>query len=118
MVINSVIRLGATSALTLLLCHLAHAQAVKIRLGHGAAAEEQVWLMKAKPDITPNQGKAYTLDVFLFPGTDKRFQAYEAGALEVLTGTSHSALLAVSEGMNIKAVASVSRESTKGFVST
>ena len=28
-----------------------------IRFGRGFAAEEQVWLMSARPDLTPNQGK-------------------------------------------------------------
>jgi ABC-type nitrate/sulfonate/bicarbonate transport system substrate-binding protein len=88
---------------------------VKIRVGHGAAAEEQVWLMKAAPQVARQQGKAYTLDLFLFPGTDKRFQAYEAGSLDVLTGTGHAVVLAASEGMNIKVIASVSRESKLGF---
>lgn len=96
----------------------AYAQPIKIRVGHGAAAEEQLWLMKAKPEIAPNQGKAYTLDFYLFPGTDKRFQGYEADALDVLTGTTHSVLLAASEGMDIKAIASISRESKKGFTTT
>ena len=27
-----------------------------IRFGHGFAAEEQVWLMAARPDLTPGQG--------------------------------------------------------------
>ncbi|MSQ72868.1 MAG: ABC transporter substrate-binding protein [Betaproteobacteria bacterium] len=94
---------------------IADAQPVKIRVGHGAAAEEQLWLMKAKPDVTQQQGKAYALDFFLFPGTDKRFQAYEAGALDVLTGTGHSVILAASEGMNVKVLASISRESKQGF---
>ena len=32
---------------------------VEIRVGHGFAAEENLWLMAARPDLTPNQGKAY-----------------------------------------------------------
>ena len=28
-----------------------------IRFGRGFAAEEQVWLMSARPDLAPNQGK-------------------------------------------------------------
>jgi len=32
-----------------------------IRFGRGFAAEEQVWLMSARPDLTPNQGKKYQL---------------------------------------------------------
>ena len=47
------------------------AQPVTIRIGHGSAAEDQLWLMKAKPEITPNQGKLYKLDFTLFRGGDR-----------------------------------------------
>ena len=94
----------------------AFAQPVTLRVGHGSAVEEQVWLMKAKPDITPNQGKVYNLELTLFRGTDTRFQAFEAGQLDIATASGHSAIFAASQGMKFKAVASVSRESSKGFV--
>ncbi len=94
----------------------AAAEAVKIRVGHGAAVEEQLWLMKAKPDVTPNQGKVYTLDFQLFRGTDQRFKAVEAKELDVFTSSGSSAIVAYSQGLKFKAVASVSMESTKGFV--
>jgi ABC-type nitrate/sulfonate/bicarbonate transport system substrate-binding protein len=87
-------------------------------VGVGAAAEEQLWLMQAKPSVTPEQGKAYTLDVTRFAGTDKRFQAFEAGALDIATASSNAAMLAASEGAKFKVVASLSRESTKGFATT
>lgn len=91
------------------------ADPVKIRIGHGAAVEEQLWLMKALPKATPNQGKAYTLEFTLFPGTDKRFQAYEGGALDGATTSANTAIFAASEGMQLKAVASLSQESKRGF---
>lgn len=94
----------------------ASAEPVPIRLGHGPAAEEQLWLMKAKPDITPGQGKDYSLDFQLFRGTDQRFKAVEAGQLDVFTGSAASSILAWSQGFDFKAVASISRESDKGFV--
>ena len=92
------------------------AEPVTIRFGHGPAAEEQLWLMKAKPDITPGQGKDYQLDFQLFRGTDQRFKAVEAGQLDVFTGSAASSILAWSQGLEFKAVASISRESDKGFV--
>ena len=94
----------------------AFAQPVTIRVGHGSAVEEQLWLMKAKPDVTPNQGKVYNLEFTLFRGTDTRFQAFEAGQLDIATASGHSAIFAASQGLKFKAVASVSRESAKGFV--
>ena len=45
---------------------IATAQPVEIRMGVGPASEEQAWLMKARPDLTPNQGKAYTYTMSMF----------------------------------------------------
>lgn len=100
---------------TLAIASTAMAQSVPLRLGTGGAAEEQLWLMQAKPDVGPAQGKAYTLDVTRFPGTDKRFQAFEAGALDLATASANAAMLAASEGAQFKIIASLSRESTQGF---
>ena len=50
-----------------------------IRFGRGFAAEEQVWLMSARPDLTPSQGKRYRLNQILFQANPERFQAYLAG---------------------------------------
>ena len=91
------------------------AQPVTIRIGHGSAAEDQLWLMKAKPEITPNQGKLYKLDFTLFRGGDTRNQAYEAGQLDMITGSGHSAIFVASQGMKFKVIAGLSRESIKGF---
>jgi ABC-type nitrate/sulfonate/bicarbonate transport system substrate-binding protein len=108
--------LGVVATIATLAATIASAEPVKIRLGHGPAAEEQLWLMKAKPDIAPGLGKDYTLDYQLFRGTDQRFKAVEAGQLDVFTGSAASAVLAWSQGFDFKAIASISRESDKGFV--
>jgi len=111
------IRILASMAALAAFASAAAAQApVQIRVGHGAAGEEQLWLMKAKPDITPNQGKAYTLDFTGFRGTDQRFQAYEAGALDAATSSGNTVLFASSQGLKFKALASLSYEAAKGFV--
>jgi ABC-type nitrate/sulfonate/bicarbonate transport system substrate-binding protein len=88
---------------------------VNIRIGHGSAAEETLWLMKADPKVTPGQGKAYKLDYTLFRGSDKRFQAFEAGELDIATGSAHSVMMAAAEGAKFKIVATISREGAKGF---
>lgn len=88
---------------------------VAIKLGHGAAAEEQLWLMKARPDLTPHQGTAYTLELLPFRGTDQRFQAYEAEAIDGGTGSANSVIFAASQGVDFLVVASLSRESSRGF---
>ena len=88
---------------------------VNIRIGHGSAAEETLWLMKADPKVTPGQGKVYKLDYTLFRGSDKRFQAFEAGELDIATGSAHSVMMAAAEGAKFKIVATISREGAKGF---
>ena len=50
-----------------------------IRFGRGFAAEEQVWLMSARPDLAPNQGKRYQLKQILFQANPERFQAFPRG---------------------------------------
>lgn len=106
--------LGALVAAGALAASSAFAQ-VTIRIGHGSAAEETLWLMKADPKVTPNQGKAYKLDYTLFRGSDKRFQAFEAGELDIATGSAHSVMMAAAEGAKFKIVATISREGAKGF---
>jgi len=108
--------LACTAALAAFASAAAAQTPVQIRIGHGNAAEEQLWLMKAKPDITPSQGKAYTLDLTVFRGTDQRFQAYEAGALDAATSSGNTVLFASSQGLKFKALASLSYEASKGFV--
>jgi ABC-type nitrate/sulfonate/bicarbonate transport system substrate-binding protein len=93
----------------------ARSEPIKIRVGIGSAVEEQLWLLIAKPDLAPNYGKAYTIEWNRFPGADKRIQAFEAGAQDVITASANSAILAASEGIDFKMVASLSRESSRGF---
>jgi ABC-type nitrate/sulfonate/bicarbonate transport system substrate-binding protein len=93
----------------------ASAEPVTLRLGYGNAAEEQVWLLIAKPDIVKNQGKVYKLDATRFHGSDKRAQAFEAGALDLQQGSATGELFAAAEGLSSKIIASICRESRKGF---
>ena len=70
-----------------------------IRLGRGFAAEEQVWLMSARPDLTPNQGKRYQLKQILFQANPERFQAYLAGELDAGTAPGMALIPARAQGM-------------------
>ncbi len=94
------------------------AQPVTLRLGYGTAAEEPLWLIVAKPDLAKNQGKAYTLDATRFTGSDKRSQAFEAGAIDLASSSANGVIFAAAEGVAVKIIASVSRESTRGFSTT
>jgi ABC-type nitrate/sulfonate/bicarbonate transport system substrate-binding protein len=83
---------------------------VEIRLGHGFAAEEQFWLMTARPDITPNQGKLYTLKFTAFRASDDRIRAYEAGQIDGGTIPGPTALFAAEQGLPLRLVASICKE--------
>jgi ABC-type nitrate/sulfonate/bicarbonate transport system substrate-binding protein len=94
---------------------LAASEPVTLRLGYGGAAEEQVWLLIAKPALGKNIGKIYKLDATRFTGSDKRAQAFEAGAIDLSQGSATGVLFAAAEGVKSKIIASLSRESSRGF---
>jgi len=81
-----------------------------IRFGRGFAAEEQVWLMSARPDLTPNQGKRYELKQILFQANPERFQAYLAGELDAGTAPGLAIIFGRAQGMDFKLVASICLE--------
>ena len=94
------------------------ARPITLRVGYGAAAEEPLWLLFAKPDLARNQGKAYTLDGSRFTGSDKRAQAFEAGAIDLASSSANGVIFGAAEGVMAKMIASISRESTRGFSTT
>ncbi len=81
-----------------------------IRLGRGFAAEEQVWLMSARPDLAPNQGKKYQLKQILFQANPQRFQAFLAGEIDAGTAPGLSVIFASEQGLDMKVVASICME--------
>jgi ABC-type nitrate/sulfonate/bicarbonate transport system substrate-binding protein len=93
-------------------------QPVTLRLGYGAAAEEPLWLLLSKPDLARNYGKAYTLDGTRFSGSDKRAQAFEAGAIDLASSSANGVIFGAAEGVMAKIIASISRESSRGFSTT
>ena len=97
---------------------IAQAQPATLRLGYGSAAEEPLWLLLAKPDLAKNYGKAYTLEGTRFTGSDKRAQAFEAGAIDLASGSANGVIFGAAEGVMAKMIASISRESSRGFSTT
>src|SRR5262249_6218709 len=91
----------------------AWAQPVTLRLGHGGAAEEPMWMIMAKPERAKNYGRAYTLDTTRFVSSDKRAQAFEAGAIDLSVGGAIGVIFAAAEGVTAKFIASISRESVR-----
>jgi ABC-type nitrate/sulfonate/bicarbonate transport system substrate-binding protein len=92
----------------------AAAEPITIRIGRGPAAEEQVWLMAAKPSLARQMGTKYKIEMTFFSDADKRFQALEAGALDMIASNAYTAIHAASAGVPIKIIASVSRETRNG----
>jgi ABC-type nitrate/sulfonate/bicarbonate transport system substrate-binding protein len=102
-------------AMAALTTDLARAAPVTFRLGYGGAAEEPMWLIVAKPVLAKNYGKAYTLDAIKFTSSDKRAQAFEAGAIDLSVGSANGVIFAAAEGVTATFIASISRESSRGF---
>ena len=94
---------------------MAAAAPVEIRMGVGSAAEEQAWLIKARPDLTPNQGKAYTYSMSMFRSGGERMTAFQAGQLDALTASTTGVLFAASKGVPLVVPVSMARESTRTF---
>src|SRR5262245_6041519 len=93
----------------------ARGQPATFRLGYGGAAEEPMWLIVAKPDVAKNYGKTYTLEAIKFTSSDKRAQAFEAGAIDLSVGSANGVIFAAAEGVTATFIASISRESSRGF---
>jgi ABC-type nitrate/sulfonate/bicarbonate transport system substrate-binding protein len=91
-----------------------------IRLGRGFAAEEQLWLMSVRKDLTPNQGKRYELKQILFQANPERFQAFIAGEIDGGTAPGLAVIFAHAQGVDMKIVASVCLEAAgdKYFTTT
>src|ERR1700752_910727 len=105
----------ATCGLAIAASNAVAAEPLKIRLGYGVAAEEQLWLLLAKPDIGTRYGKDYTIDGTRFSGSDKRAQAFEAGAIDIASSSANGVIFAAPEGVSGKIIASISRESQRGY---
>src|SRR5436190_654238 len=91
---------------------------VEIRVGHGFAAEENLWLMAARTDLTPNQDKAYRLTMTAFRGNADRLNAFEAGQIDLATSATPSTLFAAEQGVPLKILASIVREKQGSFNTT
>jgi ABC-type nitrate/sulfonate/bicarbonate transport system substrate-binding protein len=108
----------ALAGCVLLWTCVASADPVKLRIGYGTAAEEQLWLLIAKPDIGKHSGKAYTIEGTRFTGSDKRAQAFEARAIDLASSSANGVIFGAAQGVEARIIASLTRESKKGFSTT
>jgi ABC-type nitrate/sulfonate/bicarbonate transport system substrate-binding protein len=97
----------------------ARAAPLTIRLGYSLAAEEQLWLLMAKPDLGSNYGALYTFDATRFTSSSKRAEAFAADAVDLVSSAASGVLFAAAEGIPSTIIASVSKESVhRGFNTT
>jgi ABC-type nitrate/sulfonate/bicarbonate transport system substrate-binding protein len=89
-----------------------------LRLGYGSAAEEQLYLLLARPEIGKNHGKTYKLDSTRFQSSTQRSQAFEANAIDLASSGAVGILFAAAEGVSGKVIASLARESPRGFATS
>ena len=94
----------------------AFSQPVTLKLGRANAAEENYWLMEARPDLTPNQNKVYKLDITPFRASDATFRAFEAGQIDGGSASANAVITAAAKGLDLRVVASLSLEATGGSV--
>src|SRR6188508_236064 len=67
----------------------AHAQEVPtIRFGRQTAAEDNLWLMIAKPELARNYGKAYKIEWAQLRASDIAFKAFEANQVDMISTIS------------------------------
>ena len=85
-----------------------------IRFGRQTAAEENLWLMIARPDLAPNLGKTYNVDWTQFRASDAAFKAMESNQVDMVSTNANSAITAASKGLNHKIIAALSKESEEG----
>lgn len=88
---------------------------VSFKIGHGLAAEEPLWLMDAKSDMLNHWGDAYEAEFVQFDGNTPRLQAFQAGEIQAGTITSITSFFAVSRGLPLTIVASITQETAEKY---
>src|SRR4029077_17227520 len=89
-----------------------------LRIGYGSAAEEQLYVLLAKPDIGKNYSKAYRLEGSRFQSSTQRSQAFEADAIDIASSGAVGVLFAAAEGVTGKGIASLLRDSPRGIATS
>lgn len=115
-------RIASAGAGAALLCALvaisdlsAQAQDIPtIRFGRQTAAEDNLWLLMAKPELARNYGKAYKIEWMQFRASDIAFKAFEAGQADMISTNANASIVAATNGVDLKMIASLSRESANG----
>jgi ABC-type nitrate/sulfonate/bicarbonate transport system substrate-binding protein len=108
------LKVAVGCALILLTASAAFADQVTIRFGRQTAAEDNLWLMIAKPALSVQLGKSYKVEWTQFRASDVAFKAYDSGQLDLVSTSANAAIAAAAAGVDFKIIASLSRESQNG----
>ena len=112
---RSVLGAGAAACVLGGIASVVRAASTLLRIGYIGAAEEQLTLLIAKPDIGKNDGKAYNMDATRFRSSAQLAQAWEANAVDICSFSGAGFIFAAAAGVEGTLIASVARESQRGF---
>jgi ABC-type nitrate/sulfonate/bicarbonate transport system substrate-binding protein len=85
-----------------------------LRFSRQTAAEDNLWLMLAKPELAPNLNKAYKMEWSQLRASEAAYKAYEGGQIDFASVSGNSAIAAAAAGIDLKIIATLSRESQNG----
>src|SRR5262245_10356632 len=85
-----------------------------LRFSRQTAAEDNLWLMLAKPELAPNLNKAYKVEWSQMRASEAAYKAFEGGQIDFATVSGNSAIAAAAAGIDLKIIATLSRESQNG----
>jgi ABC-type nitrate/sulfonate/bicarbonate transport system substrate-binding protein len=108
-------RAGTAAGVLGILARAVRAAVPVLRVGYIGASEEQLMLLIAKPSLGKNHGKSYTLESTSFKSGPTLAQAWEAGAVDICSFSGSGVLFFAASGLQGKAIASLCRESKRGF---
>jgi len=89
----------------------------RLRFAHGTAAEEQIYLMEAGADTTPNAGVWYEPEYQTITNSSDRLTAIQAGQIDAASMSVPPLIVGKSKKLEFSLVASVSLEAEGHFLS-
>jgi ABC-type nitrate/sulfonate/bicarbonate transport system substrate-binding protein len=85
-----------------------------IRFGRQTAAEDNLWLMLARPDLAPNLNKAYKVEWTQLRASEAAFKAFEGGQIDLVSSAGNAVIAAAASGLELKIIGTLSRETERG----
>jgi ABC-type nitrate/sulfonate/bicarbonate transport system substrate-binding protein len=85
-----------------------------LRFARQTAAEDNLWLMLAKPELASNLNKAYKVEWSQMRASEAAYKAFEGGQIDFASVSGNSAIAAAAAGIDLKIIATLSRESQNG----